>query len=658
MCGIGGVMCRGERRPDRDGLERMIAVMKERGPDDRGLLIDGPVGLAHTRLSIIDLSPAGRCPMTNETGDVHVVFNGEIYNFVDLRDELVLCGHAFRSSSDTEVLVHGWEEWGDDLVHRLDGMFAFAVWDGRSNELFMARDRMGEKPLFYFEGPTGFVFASSLNAISAYLPGALEMRPEAIAAYLAMSFIPGPETVYRGVLQLPPGFALRLRREGVPCLIRYWDFERAEPVRISPERARDLVLEKMEEAVRLQLVADVPVGGFLSGGIDSSLVMALASRKKLDLQAFTIGFEGADVDELPRARLLASRYGLRHHEEVVTERHVLDSLPELVWQYGQPFGDSSCIPTFFVSRLARQHVTVCLSGDGGDEAFAGYRRAAWGATAERWQAVTPGWLRGATDELLVDRLWGLSRDGMLKRAARVSRLAAEVSEVPYFNDSSWAARLGGVAGDQLKGMAGAAGARKEGVARSMGPYAGRAFQPFQRILYDDYKIQLPYDFLTKIDVASMAAGLEVRTPFLHRKVVECAWSLPQAYKIRRGVSKWLLREMAKKFVPEEVLRAPKVGFAIPGPKWWRGSLGQALFELLPDSVAADEGWIRKAVVEDALREHQSGVTDHSTRLFLVLGLEIWLRMKMGRWSRRQSLGQLLGRSQSARSVEAIGASAG
>ena len=623
----------------------MIAAMKERGPDDKGMLLDGAVGLAHTRLSVIDLSPAGRCPMPNETGDVHVVFNGEIYNFVELRAELILMGHSFRSATDTEVLVHGWEEWGDDLVHRLDGMFAFGIWDRRSNEMFLARDRMGEKPLFYGEGPGGFVFASSLNAISAYWPGALEVRPEGVATFLSMTFIPGPETVYRGILQLLPGFTLRLRREGFPSLRRYWDLERASPVRISPERARAVVLEKLEEAVRLQLVADVPVGGFLSGGVDSSLVMALASRRKADLHAFTIGFEGAEIDELPRARLLARRYGLTHHEEVVTERHVLDSLPELVWQYGQPFGDSSCVPTFFVSRLARQHVTVCLSGDGGDEAFAGYRRAAWGATAERWQASAPGWLRDAADHRLVGRLRGLKREGVLTRAARVSRLASEASEIPYFNDSSWADRLGEVAGEALVGVAGPWGARQAGGARVEGlHHALRAFQPFQRILYDDYKTQLPFDFLTKVDVASMAAGLEVRTPFLNRQLVECAWSLPKRYKIRLGGSKWLLRGVANGIVPEEILRAPKVGFAIPGRKWWRGGLGRALSELLPESMVADEGWLSKPAVENALREHRSGEADHSTRLFLVLVLELWLRLQRGRWSRNQPLSILLGGS--------------
>ncbi|HQR65797.1 MAG TPA: asparagine synthase (glutamine-hydrolyzing) [Thermoanaerobaculia bacterium] len=639
MCGIGGGLCFGDGTPRRDGLARMVEAMKERGPDDNGVLVDGPIGLAHTRLSVIDLSAAGRCPMENETGDVRVVFNGEIYNFIELREELLLLGHAFRSSSDTEVLVHGWEEWSDDLVNRIDGMFAIGVWDSRTKELFVARDRLGEKPLFVRMTASQFVFASTLNAICEYESVGIELDPRGIASFLTMSFIPGPLTAFRGVRQLPPGWWLRVDGRGNMVERRYWDLSRSGTVRISAADARDLVSARLEEAVRRQLVADVPVGGFLSGGLDSALVLATASRWARRLHTFTIGFEGAEIDERPRARLLAERYGFVHREAVVTEEDVLENLPELVWAYGQPFGDSSSIPTFFVSRLARREVTVCLSGDGGDEAFGGYRRASWGEAADKWLGVSPSWLREMVGSLPLDE----GRQGVggrvLRQVLRVNRLAASRQAIPYYNDSSWLSRIGTVAGEQLW-----TNSSETEEASSVPAIADRGvamFRPFRRVLYDDYKVQLPFDFLTKVDVASMASGLEARAPFLHRPLVEDVWSLPDEYKVRRGVTKWLLREIGRGVLPSETLSGPKVGFSIPASLWWRRSLGGALEGLLVESKAIGDGWIQREAVLRALTEHRQGRVDHSTRLFLILVLELWLRIRAGRWSRRDSLSLLL-----------------
>jgi asparagine synthase (glutamine-hydrolysing) len=621
----------------------MIETMKDRGPDDSGLFVDSCVGLAHTRLSILDLSPAGRCPMRNEDGTFWVVFNGEIYNFGVLRGLLTEAGHTFTSRTDTEVLIHGYEEWGIDLLARIDGMFSFAIWDSREKSLLLARDRLGEKPLFYTSNEQGLTFASTLNAIRTYLGQTPAIDPGSAACFLVMTYIPGPETIFKGINQLRPGHYVYATSDGTIQEKKYWDFPlpRREE-KVSDSAAEELFEHELKKAVDAQMIADVPVGGFLSGGLDSSLIMSFASRHSVCTHTFCIGFQGADIDERPFARKVAERFGCIHHDQLIGVEDVLDVLPGLVGQYGQPFGDSSCIPTYFVSKLARQHVTVCLSGDGGDEALGGYRKAQWGFWAELLERSFPPVFREDINDFLL-----AATCGRLPRGAEQLRRTIELSlnpngNVPYYNDISWLRFLSSVAGDELV---------DSGVIRHFPEILHQRIKenksedlglhPLHGVIYDDYKIQLPYDFLTKLDVASMAASLEVRAPFLHRPLLEFIWRMPKHFKIRFGVTKWLARNLGRKLLPPEIIKRPKVGFSIPAAKWWRDVLGSALEILLQESELARLGLVRLDPIRRALFEHRDGIIDHSTRLWVILCLELWIRLSItNTWAPKTSLREL------------------
>ncbi|MGH7286808.1 MAG: asparagine synthase (glutamine-hydrolyzing) [Myxococcota bacterium] len=634
MCGIGGVAFHDGSPPAAETLGRMADAMRERGPDDEGCWVGEGVGLVHRRLSIIDLSPAGRCPMPNEDGSVQVVHNGEIYNFEALRRELLQRGHRFRSRCDSEVIVHGFEEWGAGLVERLDGMFAFAVWDASRRELFLARDRLGEKPLYYREHARGIAFASTLGALQAAFEGALEVEPAAIECFLCHSFIPAPHTVWKGVQALPPAHHAFWAPGRDLRVERYWDFPppaRREVSVAEAERATEVALER---AVRERLVADVPVGGFLSGGVDSSLVMALAARHARAIDTFSIGFAERDFSELPHARRVAEVIGSSHHELVLGENELLDVVPELVWQYGQPFGDSSAIPTHWVSRFTRGQVTVSLSGDGGDESFAGYWRAAAGSWAARYGRVVPETLRHSVVPGLCRSLGAFGASALAGRLGAMNRLSLAPPGAGYTNATSWFDHREELFAEALR-----AGASHDPVAcRSGKPLPYPEASVLQQVLYDDYQVQLADDYLVKVDVASMAASLEVRAPFLDHHFVEAAWHLPDAYKLRYGSRKWLLKRIAARLVPREVVFRPKAGFALPMKHWWRGRLASLLRELLVDSRCVARGWIRAEPVLRRLDEHVAGRAAHDVRLWLILWLELWARIVLeGSLARSTSL---------------------
>jgi len=624
MCGIGGVAHHDGSRPDPAALARLSDAMRERGPDDEGRWVADGVGLVHRRLSIIDLSAAGRCPMPNEDGRVQAVVNGEIYNFEALRRELEAHGHRFRSRCDSEVVVHGFEQWGPGLVERLDGMFAFAVWDDAARQLFVARDRLGEKPLYYLENGRGLAFASTLGALQAYFDGELEVDPHAIECFLCHSFIPAPHTVWKGVRSLPPAHRALWQAGRALRVERYWDFPAPRRARISVAEAEERIEAALDRAVRERLVADVPVGGFLSGGVDSSLVMALAARHATAIDTFSIGFAERDFSELPYARRVAETIGSTHHELVLGEDDLLRVVPELVWQYGQPFGDSSAIPTHWVSRLTRGEVVVSLSGDGGDESFAGYWRAASVAWAALYGRVVPEGLRRSAVPGLCRTLDSAGAGDLAARLAAMNRLSLARPGAGYTNSLSWFDHRGELFGEALNG----------GDAASHDPVrcrTGRALpypdaSTLQQVLYDDFQVQLPDDYLVKVDVASMAASLEVRAPFLDHHLVEEAWQLPDHHKLRRGDGKWLLKRIAARHVPREVVYRPKSGFALPMKHWWRGRLAPVLRELMRESRCVQRGWLRAEPVLRRLDEHESGRADHDIRLWLVLWLELWARI--------------------------------
>lgn len=615
MCGIAGQFLHNHEVPNLEALNAIAAVMQYRGPDDEGVYRAGHIGLVHRRLSIRDLTAAGHCPMGSTDGKVQVVFNGEIYNWRELRLELEAQGVSFNSQSDTEVILHSYRVWGREFLSKLRGMFAIAIWDGELNRLFLARDRAGEKPLFYMETSAGLVFASTTEALKP-VQNQRDIDPIAIACHLSHSFIPASHAIWDMLKVLPPAHILVIEPGKAPELERYWDFPHIGPTKRSFPECERAVEATLEDSVIRCLDADVPVGVFLSGGVDSSLVAALAARQSPGIQAFSLGFAEATHSELPYARQVAKHLGLEHYTVKITVDDVIESLPHLVKQYGQPFGDSSAVPSYCVAHLARKHVKVCLSGDGGDESFGGYWRMQSGVYAARYGACVPLVVRRHLVPKIAEQLGAIGQ-----RWLAMNNLSLQAPGAGYSNAQSWFEQLAEIAGPALLPIL-CTDLASLRVGRSIDrPEATLV----QRLLYDDFQVQLPDAYLTKVDVASMAASLEVRAPFLDQSVLELAWSLPDAAKLNWGRRKWLLKRIAARHVPPEIIHRPKMGFAMPLSQWFRGRLGDMLDDLLSDSIAATEGWIQTEPVRKCLQEHQNG-RDHATRLWLVLWLELWFRL--------------------------------
>lgn len=616
MCGIGGVLIsRGQIDPV--GLRRMSESMVLRGPDDEGHFIGPNIGLVHRRLSIMDTSPLGNCPMPNEDGSVQVLLNGEIYNWRELRAELQACGHYFRSMSDSEVLSHGYEEWGTTLFRRLRGMFAVAIWDQTRSQLILARDRVGEKPLFLRNDEGRIIFASTLHALLAYDEKQLPINAEAIACFLSHSFIPATHTVFDGVSVFAPAHYAIIDAYGTLSMHCYWGFPSDRPRTLTVATAERELKQVLDDSVHRCLDADVPVGIMLSGGVDSSVVAAFAARHHPRIHSFSVGFDESEYNELPFARKVAEHLGLQHHETIIYPRDVLSNLPKLVWQYGQPFGDPSAIPTYMVAKMARDHVKVCLSGDGGDESFAGYWRVQSGIYAARYGELVPEAVR----RYLVPALSGLL--GPLgSRFKALNKQSLSRPSTGYTNSQSWHDSL-----NELAGFALIPALDHDRVACRVGHALDREEATLlQRLLFDDFQVQLPDAYLTKVDVASMSNSLEVRAPLLDVKVLETAWRLPDRMKLRWGQRKWLLKRIAAEMLPTETIYRPKMGFAMPLTQWFRSEIGDVLECLLMNSVAEQEGWIDAKRVQCELEAHRTGCRDNHMRLWLILWLELWFRI--------------------------------
>ena len=635
MCGIAGILDLKGRAVEQPVLERLCTCLAHRGPDDEGFHVEGNVALGQRRLSIIDLS-SGRQPMSNEDGTVWVTFNGEIYNFLELRTELEAHGHRFATRSDTEVIVHAFEQYGTGCLERFRGMFAFAIWDQRRRLLFLARDRVGKKPLFYARADGQFVFASELQALLQH-PGVRsgrELDPAAIDEYLTYGYIPAPGTAFRNVFKLPPAHFLTLElpeedeEGGVgavdPKVEPYWRLEYTPKLDLDEDEAAEALLEVLTEAVRLRLIADVPLGALLSGGVDSSVVVALMSRlSDRPVKTFSIGFDEKAFNELPYARLVARRYGTDHHELIVRAR-ALDVLPTLVRHYGEPFADSSAIPSYHVAQLTRRHVTVALNGDGGDECFAGYERYLGSGLAERYQRI-PRPLRVGMIEPLATLIPGtLPRRNRLGQAKRFLQVAAQPAArrylrwVTYFTPEQkqglytpeFRARLGGREGGAWL-LHQFADVRREGC------------DHLDALLATDVRSYLPYDLLVKMDIATMASSLEARSPFLDHKVMEFAARLPGRYKLHGTTLKYLLKKVARKLLPAENLDRRKMGFGMPVGNWMRGELRPLLDDVLLSPRALARGYFRPEAVQQLVQENAKGPHDHSNQLWALLWLELW-----------------------------------
>lgn len=635
MCGFCGELRLGATGPVRpDELRRMRDSLVHRGPDDAGLFVaaDGRAGLGFRRLSIIDLSPAGAQPMANEDGAIQLVFNGEIYNYRELRRALE-GRHAFRSQADSEVIAHLYEEKGIDAIAELDGMFAIAIWDQRERRLVLARDRAGKKPLFYLQTPERLLFASEIKAFF-QVPGVtIEPDPSVFPQYFLHGYVPSPRTLYRGIRQVEPATVMTVTETGASSSRSYWTLhyptreERAASRPPSLSEASRKVRELTDAAVARRLVSDVPIGAFLSGGIDSSIVVGLMSRHmSAPVRTFSIGFEGdASFDETVHARTVATKIGADHTEFRVTPSAV-GLIEKLVWHHDGAFGDSSAIPTFIVSQLTRQHVTVALSGDGGDELFAGYVRFGAGMAAERIPSVVrrvlalalAGIPDSVNDRQLLGRARRFSRAMSLPLHERMTRwISLFYDDLEGLFTPECLSAIGPI--DRLAYL------RDE-----MPALAGRT--PLGQMLYANYRSYLLDDLLVKMDRCSMANSLETRSPLLDRELTEYVATLPDAYKIRGAQRKIVLRQAFGDLLPDSVQHRRKMGFGVPLDAWFRGELRQYLQDQLLGSDAHYPRYLSRTRVEALVRQHQSGAANLGLQLWTILTFEVWLR-SLAAWTR-------------------------
>ncbi|MBI3967635.1 MAG: asparagine synthase (glutamine-hydrolyzing) [Chloroflexi bacterium] len=631
MCGICGKIYLDRQRPvEPHALERMARQLERRGPDDAGLRVSANAGIASTRLAIIDV-PGGHMPLSNEDGTVWVVFNGEIYNFHRLRERLERAGHRFATSSDTEVIVHLYEEEGDDFVRSLNGMFALAVWDERRRRLLLARDQLGVKPLYYAELPDRFLFGSELKAL---LADGVERRIDLVALhdYLGLNYVPGPRSIVAGIRKLLPGHRLTLDLDrGVPAIDRFWDVPRPAP-RVSARRPtgeleREL-LELLREVVRDQMISDVPLGAFLSGGVDSSLIVALMSEvSEQPVRTFSIGFKERSFDELDYARLVADRFGTEHHE-LVLEPRAHELVAAVADYFDEPFADSSALAVYAVAELAASHVKVALSGEGGDEVFGGYytyQADRLAALYRRLPSLVGRRLLPALVELLPASDQKASFDFKLKRfvaGGALPPLPAHYTWKAFLDEDAKRRLYRPALGNPLVDC-GDAPVRPtlELFRRVYDGYPGP--DVLNRLLYVDLQVQLVDDMLTKVDRMSMAHSLEVRVPLLDPRLVEHMAELPSDLKVWGLSLKYLLKRAAARVLPREILTRRKAGFHVPIAKWLKGELADLVDEQLGPRTLVRQGVFDPKLVGELLTAHRSGRRDHSRNIWSLLMFGLW-----------------------------------
>jgi asparagine synthase (glutamine-hydrolysing) len=626
MCAIAGIFdLYRHAEIDTELLRQMTDIQRHRGPDGCGLHQEPGIGLGHRRLAIIDLT-GGQQPLFNENHTVAVVFNGEIYNFTALKRELEQFGHIFRTHCDTEVIVHAWEQWGERCVDRFRGMFAFAVWDRKQQSLFLARDRLGVKPLHYAQLADGqVVFASEMKALLLHQGVRRELDPLAIEEFFAYGYIAEPRTIFRQIRKLEPGHTLLLRKGSAPpAPRRYWDIPFEPLAAASDAYLADELLARLREAVNIRLVADVPLGAFLSGGVDSSAVVAMmAQLSSQPVNTCSIAFDEARYDESTYAQQVAQRYRTRHHSQTVRQ-HDTDLIDALAGLYDEPFADSSALPTYRVCQLARQRVTVALSGDGGDENLAGYRRYRWHLHEERWRALLPLAVRrplfGALGRWYPKADWAprpLRAKTTLQALARDS-VAAYFHSVAIMNDGQRQRLFSPALKRELGGYHALDVLRRHAA-------SSPAADALSMVQYLDLKTYLPGDILTKVDRASMAHGLEVRSPLVDHHLVEWISGLPPSLKLRDGTGKHLLKQALQPYLSNDILYRTKMGFSVPLADWFRGPLRARLQTAVDSPLLADCGWFDPAAVRTLQVQHLSGRCDHSAPLWSLLMFESFLR---------------------------------
>jgi asparagine synthase (glutamine-hydrolysing) len=632
MCGINGIVTRDGSRVDAAQIVAMRDTMLHRGPDDEGVWVsgDGRAGLGHRRLSIIDLSPAGRAPMGNEDGTVQVTFNGEIYNHAELRADLERRGHRFRSTCDTEVLVHLWEEHGEAMVELLFGMFAFVIYDARSGHAFAARDRLGIKPLYWVDDGRRFAFASEIKALLPLLPRR-EVDPVALSHYLTFVAVPPPRTLFAGVSKLAPATTLLVHPDGRRVERRYWDpLENRARFDGQVEDWEAEVRARLERSVRRRMMSDVPVGVFLSGGVDSSTNVAMMSTLNDDpVDSFSIGFEGAeDFNEFDWARRIAKQYGTAHHEVTIDHDDLWRFLPDLVFHQDEPIADPVCVPLHFVSKLAKESgVTVVHVGEGADEIFAGYPTYVQAAAIEAryWprlrslpRPVRRALAAAGTAALPLAPGREIEVEA-LRRAAQPGSRLWWGGAVAYYEHG-----FDRITTPELRSRLDGGPAPRDvvaGIAADADRHGAR--DDLDRLIYQDLRLRLPELLLMRVDKLTMANSIEARVPFLDHELVELAMSIPREEKIRDGVGKHVLKRAVSDLLPSDVVWRPKQGFGAPVAQWFRGPLGGRLEARLDESALNELGYVDREAVRDVLDVHRSGRADRHFQLWNILNLAEW-----------------------------------
>jgi asparagine synthase (glutamine-hydrolysing) len=594
----------------------MCDRIEHRGPDDEGFYVEGGVALGMRRLSIIDLF-TGHQPISNEDGSVWIVFNGEIYNYREIRDLLISRGHTFQTESDTEVIVHLYEDEGEACVERLRGMFAFAIYDKRERKLFMARDRVGVKPLHYAVVAGGIVFGSEIKSLLQHKAVNREVNFEAISDFFSYGYVPDPHSAFRGIEKLPPGHTLTFKDSRLTTRC-YWDFDYPERNR-EPVREESYYIERLREllaeSVRLRLVSDVPLGAFLSGGIDSSTVVAMMAREMgRPVKTFSIGFTEASFDELDYARITARHFNTEHHEFVVTP-DVCNIVEEIVWHHDEPFADVSSIPTYIVSKMAREHVTVALSGDGGDELFAGYERYLVDSERAKFERVPRFIRRGVMLPLSRALPSGAYGKNFLRNIA-LDGDERYVDSLSHFHEEKKRGLLSTEFLNAIKDHD-----SSEEFRRIYNSPASR--ERIDHLLYLDSKTYLPGDIMTKVDRMSMAHSLEAREPLLDHKLIEFVAQIPSSLKLRGSETKSILKRAIRGLIPDEIIDRKKQGFDVPIQHWFKKDLRAMLLDTLTGSRARQRGYFKPGAVEAILDEHMRGRRDNSRHLWGLLTLELW-----------------------------------
>ena len=646
MCGICGEVDFRRKNIRVEPIQRMVDILAHRGPDDEGMVFfrDGKplevrgadsltpdearfeVGLGHRRLSIIDLSTAAHQPMGNEDRTVWIVFNGEIYNFQELTRELEKKGHRFRSRSDTEAILHAYEEWGTDCLKLLRGMFAFGIWDSKRRQLFLARDRLGKKPLVYYEEDGFFVFASEIKALLQVPRIGRQIDEMALHHYLTYQYVPAPETIFKGIRKLPPAHYLICDHDGNLRSERYWKLN------FTPMSGKDIdfpeichrIREKIEESVKLRLISDVPLGAFLSGGVDSSLIVGIMSRlSSSPVKTFSIGFDEKDFDELAYARIVSEHFSTEHHEFVV-KPDCIEILPRLVWHYNEPFADSSAIPTYYVAHMTKDYVKVVLTGDGGDENFAGYPRYLRSQWVEHFTKLPekirsdllPKMLRRVANFHWKEKTWNRLADFSERLTSNQARNYSE--QIKIFND--------GGKKDLYSEEFANAGKGRDSIEYLIEKYKESGTDNLiDQLLYLDINTYLPEDLLVKVDLATMANSLEARIPFLDHEFMELVAGIPSNLKLKGLTTKYILKKSFPDLLPEKILRRRKMGFAVPVARWFRKELKEYTREMLLDRRTLDRGYFKREGIEHLLDDHVAERYDHSAKIWALLFLEIWFR---------------------------------